>query len=41
MTRHYFLEGLKKLLVHKRVERFVKEQKVEEETFAAMMAFVT
>ncbi len=41
VTRHYFLEGLKKLLVHKRVERFVKEQKVEKETFAAMMAFVT
>jgi hypothetical protein len=41
VTRRYFLEGLKKLLIHKSVEHFVEEQGVEEETFAEMLAFVT
>jgi hypothetical protein len=41
VTRRYFLEGLKKLLVHKGVERFFEEQEVGEETLAEMMAFVT
>ena len=41
VTRHYFLEGLKRLLVHKSVERFIEEQEIEDETFAAMLAFVT
>jgi hypothetical protein len=41
VTRYYFLEGLKKLLVHQSVERFVEEQKIAEATFAAMLAFVT
>lgn len=41
VTRRYFLEGLKKLLIHKSVERFIEEQEVGEETFAEMLAFVT
>lgn len=41
VTRRYFLEGLKKLLIHKSVERFIEEQEVGEETLAEMMAFVT
>lgn len=41
VTRRYFLEGLKKLLIHKCVERFIDEQEVGQETLAEMMAFVT
>jgi hypothetical protein len=41
VTRRYFLEGLKKLLIHKSVENFIEEQEVEQETFAEMLAFVT
>ena len=41
VTRRYFLEGLKKLLIHKSVEHFIEEQEVGEETFAEMLAFVT
>ncbi len=41
VTRHYFLEGLKKLLTHKSVERFIQEQQIEGETLAGMLAFVT
>ena len=41
VTRRYFLEGLKKLLIHQCVERFIEEQEVGEETLAEMMAFVT
>ncbi len=41
VTRRYFLEGLKKLLIHKSVERFIEEQEVGEVTLAEMMAFVT
>ena len=33
VIRHYFLQGLKQLLVYKQVERFVKEQKVEQKNF--------
>jgi hypothetical protein len=41
VTRRYSLEGLKKLLIHKSVERFIEEQEVGEVTLAEMMAFVT
>jgi len=41
VTRRYFLEGLKKLLIHKSVERFIEEQAVGEATFAEMLAFGT
>ena len=41
VTRYYFLQGLKQLLVYKQVARFVKEQKIELNTLAAMMDFVT
>jgi hypothetical protein len=40
VTRRYFLEGLKKLLVHQTVARFVKEQEMETETFEEMLSFV-
>ncbi|MBE7552457.1 MAG: hypothetical protein HS126_35165 [Anaerolineales bacterium] len=41
VTRYYFLQGLKKLLVHASVARFVKEQAISDETFEQMLAFVT
>jgi len=41
VTRRYFLEGLKKLLIHQSVERFIDEQEVETGTLAEMMRFVT
>jgi hypothetical protein len=41
VTRRYFLEGLKKLLIHKSVECFVEDQKIGEERLAEMVAFVT
>ncbi len=41
VTRRYFLEGLKKLLVHKSVECFIEDQKIGKEKLADMVAFVT
>lgn len=41
VTRYYFLQGLKKLLVHASVTRFVKEQAISDELFEQMRAFVT
>lgn len=41
VTRYYFLQGLKNLLVHASVTRFVKEQEISAETFEQMLAFVT
>jgi hypothetical protein len=41
VTRRYFLEGLKKLLIHQTVACFIEEQEVETETFEEMLSFVT
>lgn len=41
VTRYYFLQGLKKLLVHASVARFVKEQAISDELFEQMLAFIT
>ncbi len=41
VTRRYFLEGLKKLLIHQTVARFIEKQEVEPETFDEMLSFVT
>jgi len=41
VTRYYFLQGLKKLLVHASVARFVKEQAISDDLFEQMLAFVT
>ena len=41
VTRYYFLQGLKKLLTHASVARFVKEQAISDELFEQMLAFVT
>jgi hypothetical protein len=41
VTRYYFLQGLKNLLVHASVARFVKEQAISDELFEQMLAFVT
>jgi hypothetical protein len=41
VTRYYFLQGLKKLLAHASVARFVKEQAISDELFEQMLAFVT
>lgn len=41
VTRYYFLQGLKKLLVHASVTRFVKEQAISDDLFEQMFAFVT
>ena len=41
VTHYYFLQGLKNLLIHASVARFVKEQDLSDETFAQMLAFVT
>jgi len=41
VTRHYFLEGLKKLLTHKSVEHFIEKQGIGEKTLTEMIAFVT
>lgn len=40
VTRYYFLQGLKKLLTHASVTRFVKEHAISGETFEQMLAFV-
>ena len=41
VTRYYFLEGLKKLLIHKSVQRFINEQEIPTKTLTEMLAFVT
>lgn len=41
VTRRYFLEGLKQLLIHQSVERFIERQQVETETFEDMLRFAT
>jgi hypothetical protein len=41
VSRYYFLQGLKKLLIHASVARFVKEQAISDETLEQMRAFVT
>lgn len=41
VTRRYFLEGLKQLLIHQSVERFMEQQQVETETLEEMMRFAT
>jgi hypothetical protein len=41
VSRYYFVQGLKKLLIHARVARFVKEQAISDETLEQMRAFVT
>lgn len=41
VTRYYFLQGLKKILIHQTVEQFVKEQNITDEDFEKMLAFVT
>jgi len=41
VTHYYFLQGLKTLLIHAHVARFVKEQDITNQTFAQMLAFVT
>jgi hypothetical protein len=40
VTRYYFLQGLKKLLIHANVAHFVKGQDISKETFEQMLAFV-
>jgi hypothetical protein len=41
VTRYYFLQGLKKLLTHASLARFVKEQAISDDLFQQMVAFVT
>jgi hypothetical protein len=41
VTRHYFLKGIAKLLIHKSVEQFVEQQSISPDQFKEMMAFVT
>ena len=41
VTRYYVLQGLKKLLVHASVARFVKEHAISDDLFEHMLAFVT
>jgi hypothetical protein len=41
VSRYYFVQGIKKLLVHASVNRFVAEQEISDETFGDMLAFVT
>jgi hypothetical protein len=41
VTRHYFLKGIAKLLIHKSVEQFVEQQSISPDQFREMMAFVT
>lgn len=41
VTRRYFLEGLKTLLIHQHVERFIEQQDIQTETLEDMMRFVT
>lgn len=40
VTRHFFLEGLKVLLIHQMVEQFLETQQVDEEGYQAMLDFV-
>ena len=40
VTRRYFLEGLKKLLIQQSVARFIDTQQLSPQTLADMMAFV-
>lgn len=39
VTRHFFLEGLKVLLIHQMVEQFLETQQVHEEGYQAMLDF--
>ncbi|MCP4368534.1 MAG: hypothetical protein GY797_10555 [Deltaproteobacteria bacterium] len=39
ITRHYFLEGLKKLLIHQQVERFREKTHLKTDEWHAIMAF--
>jgi tRNA A37 threonylcarbamoyladenosine biosynthesis protein TsaE len=41
VSRYYFLQGIKELLTHAGVVRFIKEQKISTETLEQMLAFVT
>ena len=40
VTRHFFLEGLKVLLIHQTAERFLAKNQVDEATYQAMLDFV-
>lgn len=40
VTRHFFLEGLKAVLIHQAVEDFLDTNQASEETYQAMLAFV-
>jgi len=40
VTRYFFLQGLKKILVHKSVKRFVKKQNITHEIWEDMLRFV-
>ncbi len=41
VTRHYFLEGLKKMLILADVTRFRENNEVDDNTWQEMLAFVT
>ncbi len=41
VSRYFFLQGLKKLLIHNSVERFKEAYRLGGETFQEMRAFVT
>jgi len=40
VTRYYFLEGLKKLLIRQTVEQFIKEHNIDQRQLEEMLAFV-
>ncbi len=41
LTRYFFLQGLQKLLVYRRVTRFILFHQLKEDLFEDMMAFIT
>ena len=40
VTRHYFFEGLKKILNHQRVEHFININRISSEELTKMLALV-
>jgi len=41
VSRYYFVQGIRKLLVHASVNRFVEEREISDEAFGEMLVFVT
>lgn len=41
VTRHYFLQGLKQILIFQSVQHFINQQQINDDTLSDILAFVT